>query len=80
LDGKVDETHYQNASIQKIFELIEEDSITPEERYDLFEESHRREEIIGECKIIAKNMLAKGFDLKTIVELTGLTLAEIEKS
>jgi predicted transposase/invertase (TIGR01784 family) len=79
LDGKVDETHYQNTSIQKIFELIEEDSITPEERYDLFEESHRREEIIGERKIIAKNMLAKGFDLKTIVELTGLTMAEIEK-
>jgi len=79
LDGKVDETHYQNASIQKIFELIEEDSITPEERYDLFEESHRREEIISERKIIAKNMLEKDFDLKTIVELTGLTLAEIEK-
>jgi len=79
LDGKVDETHYQNASIQKIFKLIEEDSITPEERYDLFEESHRREEIISERKIIAKNMLEKGFDLKTIMELTGLALAEIEK-
>jgi predicted transposase/invertase (TIGR01784 family) len=67
--------------------LIEEDSITPEERYDMFEESHRQEEmkssedvgVLKGKKEIAKNMLAKGFDLETISELTGLSLSEIEK-
>ena len=34
---------------------------------------------IAEKREIAKNMLAKGFDLKTISELTGLSEAEIGK-
>jgi predicted transposase/invertase (TIGR01784 family) len=34
---------------------------------------------LEEKQSIAKNMLAKGFDLKTISELTGLSEAEIEK-
>jgi len=60
----VDETHYQNESIQKIFELIEQDEITPEERYDMFEEAHRQEEMqsseavgrLKEKKEMAKNL------------------------
>jgi predicted transposase/invertase (TIGR01784 family) len=87
LDGEVDETHYENKIIKEVFDLIEEDSITPEERYDLFEESHRREEIVTERlegktegkKEIAKNLLTMGLEIEAIVKATGLSLSEIEK-
>jgi hypothetical protein len=82
LDGKVEETDYHNAMIQKIFVAIEKDGITPTERYEMFEEYDRREiaetKLKKKVKLIARGMLAKGFDLDTITELTGLTLAEIE--
>ena len=79
LDGEVDETHYHDDGIKEIFNLIEEDGITPEERYDMFEETHRQEEIEDGIKKVAKNMLAKGFDFESIAELTGLSRSEIEK-
>ncbi len=34
---------------------------------------------IEATKVIAKGMLEKGLDVKIILELTGLTLAEFEK-
>ena len=43
LDGSVEESNYHNAMIQKIFDAIEEDGITPTERYQMFEEYERRE-------------------------------------
>ena len=91
LDGEVDETHYENKIIKQIFDLIEEDSISPEERYEMFEETHRLEEIeegeqkgIGKGQLekalqIAKGMLAEKLPLDLIVKLTGLSLSEIEK-
>jgi predicted transposase/invertase (TIGR01784 family) len=87
LDGEVDDAHYENKTIKKIFDLIEEDSITPEERYEMFEETHRQEEIEeGEQKgvqkglqKVAKGMLAERLPLELIVKLTGLSLSEIEK-
>jgi predicted transposase/invertase (TIGR01784 family) len=87
LDGHVNEMDYENPSIREIFNLIEQDSITPEERYDLFEESHRQEEMQSSEKVgilrgkkeIANGMLAKGLDFESIAELTGLTPSEIEK-
>jgi predicted transposase/invertase (TIGR01784 family) len=79
LDGEVDETHYQNESIQKIFALIEQDEITPEERYDMFEETHRQEEMLGGIKKVVKNLLAMGLDIEAIAKATELSLTEIEK-
>ena len=32
----------------------------------------------GELKTIYENMLAKGFDLEMVIQITGLTPAEIE--
>ncbi|HEW97521.1 MAG: hypothetical protein DRR16_17140 [Candidatus Parabeggiatoa sp. nov. 3] len=43
LDGKVDEADYTNPSIQALFQVIEKDKITPEERKRMKEE-HNREE------------------------------------
>jgi predicted transposase/invertase (TIGR01784 family) len=82
LDTTVDESYYHNAMIQKVFEAIEEDGLTPRDRYNMIEEYEDQLFVETERqdgkKEIAKNMLAKGFDLKTISELTGLSLSEIE--
>jgi predicted transposase/invertase (TIGR01784 family) len=86
LDGEIEESDYHNAMIQKIFASIEEDGLTPKDRYDMIEEyennklieDKEKDAALANSKIIAKNMLAKGFDLETITELTGLSLSEIE--
>ena len=86
LDGEVNEMDYDNKTIQAIFDTIEQDNITPEERYDLFEETHRQEDmqtseekgIKKRNNEIAKNMLAEKMPLELIVKLTGLTAVEIE--
>ena len=41
LDGKVDEAEYSNPSIQALFQVIEKDKITPEERACMKEEHNR---------------------------------------
>jgi len=46
-------------------------------RQTAFGDGFEKGELANALKI-AKGMLAKGFDLKTISELTGLTPAEIE--
>jgi predicted transposase/invertase (TIGR01784 family) len=83
LDKTVEETDYHNVMIQKVFEAIEEDGLTPRDRYNMIEEYEDQLFVETERqdskKEIAKNMLAKGFDLKTISELTGLSLSEIER-
>ena len=45
---------------------------------DSFEKGMEKGELKGKLEI-AKNLLAKGFDEKTILELTGLTIQEIKK-
>ncbi len=82
LDGKVEESDYHNVMIQKIFNSIEKDGITPTERYEMFEEYDRREFMEKKkkngIKKVAKNMLDEGFALEIITKLTSLTPAEIE--
>jgi predicted transposase/invertase (TIGR01784 family) len=86
LDEEVDETHYHNAMIQKIFDCIEEDGLTPRDRYDrieeyedqLFLEAEKQEALLKGKKEIAKNLLAAGVAMEIIVKTTGLTDAEIE--
>ncbi|MCK5720583.1 MAG: PD-(D/E)XK nuclease family transposase [Thiomargarita sp.] len=43
LDGKVDESEYSNPSIQELFQVIEKDKITPDERAYMKEEYNREE-------------------------------------
>lgn len=93
LDEEVDETHYHNLEIQKVFKAIEKDSVTPKERAVMFDEYNRgvyektakqegRNEGRSEGRneerlIIAKTMFAKGLSIDTIAEITGLNVAEI---
>jgi len=77
LDNQVDESKYQLAEIQTALIRIEEDGITPDERARMIEESYsqkaeQRGKLEGKLET-AKIMLIKGFDIKTIIEITGLT-------
>ena len=84
LDGKVEESNYHDVMIQKIFNSIEEDGITPTERYAMFEEYDQREiaetRLKNKLKFIANNMVAEGLSLEIISKVTGLTVSEIENS
>jgi hypothetical protein len=83
LDGEVEESDYHNAMIQKIFDSIEEDGLTPRDRYDMIEEyednkliEDKKKEAVQE---VAKNLLAANIAIETVVQITGLSLSEIEK-
>ncbi|CAK0739270.1 conserved hypothetical protein [Gammaproteobacteria bacterium] len=85
LDGKVDETTYSLIEIRKVFELIERDTLSPEDRARIIDE--RRNDQYGEEEFnkgmkkqaieTAKAMLERNMDINLISELTGLSEAEI---
>ena len=93
LDEEVDESHYHNAIIQQVFDSIEKDSITADERAVMFDEyneqqlrkkelkeSRQEGEIAGVKKgqlLIAKTMLEKGLAKEMIVEMTDLAIEDI---
>jgi predicted transposase/invertase (TIGR01784 family) len=87
LDGSVEECDYHNAMIQKIFASIEEDGLTPRDRYDMIEEyennkliaDKEKDAALEKSKTIAKNLLAEGLPIEMITRTTGLTSVEIEK-
>ncbi len=72
-----------NEGIKKAIELISFENLTPEERTKA--KNKEAEKIVlmitdNTAKVkIAKKMLFKGFDNETVMEMTDLTLAEIEK-
>lgn len=82
LDGVVDETEYQHPQILRVFDLIEQDHISPQERARMFdehgEEALREEEAQKRERVrvlqIAKAMFAEGFDSTGLSqdELSGL--------
>jgi len=85
LDEEVDETQYHKTEIQQIFDLIARDLISPQEyarmkeeynieqlQLDKFEKGHKQ----GRFET-ARKMLAKGYDLAEIAELTGLSFDEL---
>jgi predicted transposase/invertase (TIGR01784 family) len=82
----VEESDYHNVMIQKIFASIEEDGLTPRDRYDMIEEYEDRklladkekEAKLEEKKEIAKNLLAANVAIEIIAQTTGLSLSEIE--
>ncbi|MEK8019554.1 MAG: Rpn family recombination-promoting nuclease/putative transposase [Candidatus Parabeggiatoa sp.] len=89
LDEEVNETAYQHPSIQRIFELIARDSVSPQERarmkdeYSLeqlqqekFEKGLEKGQST-EKQETARKMLSKGYDLTEIAELTGLSPDEL---
>ena len=85
LDEEVDETQYTRPEIRKIFDYIEKDHITPEDRARMFDE-HGQEALKqekydegrkDEKYDTARKMLAKGYAAEDICDLTGLTPDEI---
>jgi predicted transposase/invertase (TIGR01784 family) len=87
LDTTVDESHYHNAMIQKVFEAIEESGLTPRDRYNMIEEyednkfiaDKEKDAALEKAKSIAKGMLAEKLPVELIAKLTGLSFSEIEK-
>ncbi len=83
LDEVVDEQHYKNRAIQSIFNIIEKEDITPDERAIMFDEYNQREheETLKQetMDIVAKKMLIKGMEISLISEITGLTVDEINQ-
>ena len=87
LDEEVEETHYHELMIQKIFDSIEKDGISPTERARMFEEYNNEEHkqtvfAEGELKAkqtIAKGMLLEGLNLEIIAKLTDLTIEAVEE-
>ncbi|MEN8220710.1 MAG: hypothetical protein ABFS56_31035 [Pseudomonadota bacterium] len=83
LDSKVSPDSYENPYIGEMFELIEEDKITPDERARMKEENNMEE---GEKtamekgrKETARNLLAMGIlSAEQIASATGLTLEKIK--
>jgi len=81
LDQQVEENDYQHPQIRRVFDLIERDRISPEERATMFEEYNRqqlRDEARQEEKAaIARSLLAQGIDISVIATATGLSAQAI---
>ena len=85
LDEEVDESQYGQGAIQKLFEAIRRDHLSPEERSRMIEEYHQEElqqmqfeeGRKEEKQLIAKNLLLKGIAPDLVAEATGLSALEI---
>jgi hypothetical protein len=84
LDEEVDESQYRRAEIQKLFESIQRDQISPEERARMIEEYHQDElqhtAVKEEKWAIARALLDKGVNLNIIAEATGVSLQELAEA
>ncbi len=81
LDEEVDETAYQRPEIQRIFELIARDLISPKE-YARMKEEYSIEQLqldkfeqgrLTEKQETARNMLAEGIELDIVAKITKLS-------
>ncbi len=76
LDNQVDELQYHLPEIKKIIEHIGENSVSPEEKARMIEESYLEDAVMKGIELgkveIAKTMLAKNLSISMIMELTGL--------
>jgi predicted transposase/invertase (TIGR01784 family) len=85
LDEHVDETAYDDPRIQRVFDEIEQDLVSPAERAKMFEENNQEElrQVQFEQGLkqgvlnTARSMLADGMEIARITRLTGLSEAEI---
>ncbi|MDM8568469.1 hypothetical protein QUF50_02930 [Thiotrichales bacterium HSG1] len=89
LDEEVDETVYKTPSIQRVFDLIARDLISPQERarmkdeysfgllqLDKFEQGIEKGRT-SEKQETARKMLADGLDVSTVIKYTGLSSEEL---
>ena len=89
LDEVVEEGNYQHPQVRRIFDLIERDQISPDERARMIEE-YNREQLhretfaegiaLGEQRRnfeIARALLAAGVDITLIIQTTGLSAEEV---
>jgi predicted transposase/invertase (TIGR01784 family) len=81
LDEEVDETSYQRKEIRQVFDLIEQDSISPTERFKMKDEYGMEEiqqnKVLEKALEIARKMLAKGIDPATVAEITGISVDDL---
>lgn len=81
LDEEVDETQYHRTEIRKLFDHIQQDQISPEERAQMIEEYHQEElhqTGFDEGKIfVAKGLLKKGIAHDIIADTTGISVEEL---
>ncbi len=85
LDEKVDETAYQRKEIRQVFDLIEQDLVSPKERFQMKDEYGMEElqqdkfEQGQQTKAleIARRLLAKGDEPATVTEITGISADEL---
>lgn len=82
LDEEVDESLYTHPQIRQVFDIIERDSVTPQERAEMFEESHAEElrlqdmeQSIGQ---VIRSMSEKGLEPEEIADLTSLPLDDVQ--
>jgi len=91
LDEQVDETQYTHPAIQKVFQTIEKDLVTPQERARMFEEYNqeqkkreleengRKEGRREMAEATARNLLSLGLlTTAQIAKTTGLTLKQVK--
>lgn len=91
LDEVIDETQYSAPTLQRMFQLIEQDDVSPEDRARMFDEYnldkfvqkvHEEGLEAGFLKAkqhIAKTMLQEGIDLATVLKLTGLRAEDLDR-
>jgi predicted transposase/invertase (TIGR01784 family) len=84
LDEEVDETQYTRTEILKMFDYIEKDHITPEERARMFDEYGQeamvKKALMKEKRETARKMLKNGLDISLIARCTGLSDKEVMAS
>jgi predicted transposase/invertase (TIGR01784 family) len=86
LDEQVDEAQYTHPEIKQIFTVIEKDLVTPQERAQMFEESHQEElkqtsyeeGRTEQALTSARAMLADGLPPAAVAKYTSLTVAEVQ--
>ncbi|MEK8016333.1 MAG: PD-(D/E)XK nuclease family transposase [Candidatus Parabeggiatoa sp.] len=85
LDEEVDETAYQRKEIRHVFDLIEQDLVSPKERFKMKDE-YGMEEIQRDkfeqgqqtkALEIARSLLAEGFDPDTVAKTTGISADDL---
>jgi len=91
MDGSINEENYENPNLLKMFEIIKEDNLTPDERAQMKEEYNRMEDMeIAHAKGIqegqakglekaARNLLALGsMSVEDIASVTGLSVERVK--
>ena len=81
LDEEVDEAQYHKTEIQRIFDLIAQDLLSPKERARMKDEYNMEElqqDKLNEIRLtIARNLLTEGLDPAIVAKTTGLSAAEL---